>query len=236
MRLRGKPCRRSFPATGSLAHLARNHQPGGLEGRRGPLVERLGGLHIVVRIDQDCRLRSCMQPVAIDQRMAGGRDAFAVLEADAPQLRGHEGGGALDVRLVLRQRADAGNTQQLLELFQKALLVLLGECDCGGSHVEGPFRRLGHLLILPAIISPAPPRISAALMSGETVSLCFVSTPNFTPPAEKPSRSVCGMGTTRESTPSAANKRPIQKRTFMGRKLLRQRSKQLIVSDYVRWV
>src|SRR6266511_2017871 len=81
-----------------------------------------------------------MQPVAIDQRMPGGRDDFDALETDAPQLRGHESGGALDVRLVLRKHADAGNAQQLLELFQKALLVLLGECDCGGSHVEGPLR------------------------------------------------------------------------------------------------
>src|SRR4051812_48107156 len=42
----------------------------GLEWRADPLVERLGGLDIVMGIAKGSRLTGCVEPIAVDQRIS----------------------------------------------------------------------------------------------------------------------------------------------------------------------
>ena len=85
---------------------------GGLKGRRGPFFNRIGRLHVVMRVTQHCRFAGCMQPVGVDHGMTGAGDDFDVLETDALEFTGHEVGGLLDVVFVFVHGADAGNAQQ----------------------------------------------------------------------------------------------------------------------------
>ena len=97
---------------------------GGLEGRREPLVERVGRLHIVVAVDEHGRLAGGMQPVGIDQRMAFGLNQARVLHADALELGEQRLGGFAAVGRVLGQRGDGGNAQQSLQIIEKTGVVL----------------------------------------------------------------------------------------------------------------
>ena len=85
---------------------------GGLEGRRGPQIERLGGLNVVMAVEKDGGLAGRVQRFRVDQRMQLGRNDFDVGESGAAEPFGNPLGGALDVRLVLALRADAGNAQE----------------------------------------------------------------------------------------------------------------------------
>ena len=111
---------------------------GGLKRRRLPLVQRLGGLHVVVRVAEHGRLARGVQPVGIDQRMrvgpllGRGGDDLDVLEADALELVGADLGRFFRVLVVLFQGADAGDSQQVLQLFQEPLLVITRVAECGG--------------------------------------------------------------------------------------------------------
>ena len=107
---------------------------GGLERRRDPLVERVGRLHVVMRVAQHGRLAGSVQPVGIDQRMALGRNGFDVLQPDAPKFGGHELGRLLHVGLVLLQRADAGDAEQVFQFVEETLLIAAGIIDCGRGH------------------------------------------------------------------------------------------------------
>ena len=59
----------------------------GLEGRAGPLVERVGGLDVVVGVDDDRGSVCGMQPVGVDDRVAPRLGDLDVLEADGPHPR-----------------------------------------------------------------------------------------------------------------------------------------------------
>ena len=54
----------------------------GLEGRPRPLLERVGGLDVVVGVDDDGRGPCGVQPVGVDERVATGLGDVDVLEAD----------------------------------------------------------------------------------------------------------------------------------------------------------
>ncbi len=86
-----------------------------LKGRADPLVERIGRLHVVVRVAEHGRLTRSVQPVGVNQRMAFGGDQFHVLHADSPEFVGHYVGGLLHVGFMLGRGADAGNTKQIFE-------------------------------------------------------------------------------------------------------------------------
>ena len=104
---------------------------GWLEGRRDPLVLGVGGLDVVVAVEERGGLAGGVQPVGVDQRMALGFDQPRVLEADAGQLGQDKLGGAAAIALVLGQRGDGRNAQQILQLTQKAGMIL--SCvDYGG--------------------------------------------------------------------------------------------------------
>ena len=81
----------------------------GLEGRREPLVERVGRLNIVVTVDEHGRLAGGMQPVGVDQRMAFGLNQSRMLHANALQIGEQRLGGFAAVVLVLRQSGNRRN-------------------------------------------------------------------------------------------------------------------------------
>ena len=86
-----------------------------------------------------------MEPVGVDERMPRCLDDFDVLHADVAQTVGYELGGPVDIAAMFRQSADAGNAEELLQLFEEAVLVGLYECVCRCGHrlkhyyTSGPF-------------------------------------------------------------------------------------------------
>ena len=61
---------------------------GRLKGRRDPLVQGIGRLHIIMGITKGGGFSRSVQPVGINQRVAFGRKNLDVLHADAPQFTG----------------------------------------------------------------------------------------------------------------------------------------------------
>ncbi len=109
---------------------------GGFKCRRGPEVQRLGRLHIVMAVEEDGRFAGRAQRFAIDERVHFRGQDFDVVEARGAQLFGDPLRGALDVRLVLGLRADAWNPQEFVELVQ--MFVALGINVFGQIHVRSP--------------------------------------------------------------------------------------------------
>ena len=107
---------------------------GGLEGRSVPLVERLGGLDVVVGVAEHGGLAGGVQPVGVDEGMALGGDDLDIFHADAAQFVGHIVGGFLNVGLVLFEGADAGDAEKIFEFVQETLLITAGKIDCGRGH------------------------------------------------------------------------------------------------------
>ena len=94
----------------------------------------IGGLHIVVAVAEDGGFAGGVQPIGVDQRMFVRLDELDVLHAGGAQGVGDEVGGAIDIGAVFGQGADAGNAQELLQLFEQAGLILLDEGVGGGGH------------------------------------------------------------------------------------------------------
>jgi hypothetical protein len=96
------------------------------ERRRLPLVERLSGLDIVVRIAKRSGLSGSMQPVGVNQRMATRGNDLDVLEADALEVICDDVGGLEDVGLVLLGGADTGDAEKRFEFVDETLLIFPG--------------------------------------------------------------------------------------------------------------
>ena len=106
----------------------------GLEGRRGPEFERLGRLDVVMAVEKDGGLAGRVQRFRVDQGMQLGRNDFDVGESGAAEAIGDPLGGALDVRLVLALRADAGNAQEFVEIGEMLVVLLFDvgvQLHCG---------------------------------------------------------------------------------------------------------
>ena len=77
-------------------------------------VERVDRLHVVVAVDEDRRRALGMEPVAVDDRVAGGLADLDVLDARRPQRVGEPLGRGAAVRGVGRDRGDARDPQERL--------------------------------------------------------------------------------------------------------------------------
>jgi len=95
---------------------------GGFERGRGPLVEGLGGLDIVVAVNQDGGAVGLVLVFGEDDGVSGGRDDLWG-EAAGGKLVGDELGAALHVGDVLRLGADAGDAEEGLEAVEGLLAV-----------------------------------------------------------------------------------------------------------------
>ncbi len=96
---------------------------GGLEGGRGPQLERLGRLNVVVSIKKDGGFAGRFERLAIDQRVHSRGHNLDGLHPCAAELVGYPLGGALDVRLVLALGADAGDAQKFAELSKMRIAL-----------------------------------------------------------------------------------------------------------------
>ncbi len=92
---------------------------GGLEGRSGPKLQGVGGLHIVMAVAEDGRFARSVQPIGIYQGVSAGLNEFDILHAGSAESGGDEFGGAFDVGAILGQSADARNPQKLFQLLKE---------------------------------------------------------------------------------------------------------------------
>src|SRR6266446_6388793 len=99
-----------------------------------PLIERIGGLHVVVRIHQDGRLSGSVQPVRVEKWMTLGRNEFDIVHPNPPQFIGNKFSGLLHITLVLVERADAGDAEEIFQFTKETLLIIAGEINRWGSH------------------------------------------------------------------------------------------------------
>src|SRR5205807_2415502 len=90
-----------------------------------PFLERIGRLHVVMAVEEQCGLAGRAEPFAINQRIALAFDELGRIQADRAKLGAHEFGGATDIGLVLGERGDAGNAQECFETVEECSLVLL---------------------------------------------------------------------------------------------------------------
>src|SRR5215467_2612379 len=91
---------------------------GGFKRWRGPEVERLGWLHVVVAVKKDRGLTRSLKGLGIDERMQAGGNGLNGLEPRCAQMVADPASGALDVRLVLALCADTGDSQKFAQLGQ----------------------------------------------------------------------------------------------------------------------
>ena len=85
-----------------------------LERRRRPEVQRVDRLDVVVAVDQDGRRALGMQPIAVDDGMAGRLGDLDVLEADPSHRIRQPLGGASAVDGMRRDAGDARDPEELL--------------------------------------------------------------------------------------------------------------------------
>ena len=86
-------------------------------------------------IAKDRRLAGRMQPVGINQRVTFGFDEFHVLETGGHQVVDDKIGGAVGSLVIFGQSRDAGDAQEVLELFEEPGLVLFYVAVDGFGHV-----------------------------------------------------------------------------------------------------
>ena len=84
---------------------------GGLEGGRGPEIERFGGLHVIVPIKKNGWLAGSFQRFRVNERVEGSGNDLYMLETSSAKIAGNPVRAALDIRFVLALGADAGDTQ-----------------------------------------------------------------------------------------------------------------------------
>ena len=110
-----------------------------LKGRRGPEVEGVDGLDVVVPVQQHGWLAGGLKPVGIGDRVSGRFDDFGVLQANPFVLLGEVGGRTPDLAGPLRLARDAGDPQKLFEFLQPLVPGIFKEFF-GGDH----YRLLEH--------------------------------------------------------------------------------------------
>ncbi len=128
---------------------------GGLEGGRFPLIQRVGGLYVVMAIDQHRRGARHRRRLGVHDRVARRRHQLDV-QLHGAKLVGHPVGGLVDVVAMLAVGADAGDAQQFAQFALEAV-ALFTQIVVKGRHIRKvstwPRSRLPHPQILP------PPRV-----------------------------------------------------------------------------
>ena len=70
---------------------------GGIERAAGPEIERLGGLNVVMTVNQNCGLAGRVKRFAVNQRMHLRRMNFDIFQTGGAQLVGHPSSSFLDI-------------------------------------------------------------------------------------------------------------------------------------------
>ena len=100
-----------------------------LERRRRPEIQRIDRLHVVVAVEEDRRLPRCVEPVAVDHRMAGRVDQLHVAHPGAGERVGRPLRRAPHVGGMLGKRADARDRQILPQFINVSIAVDIDEVD-----------------------------------------------------------------------------------------------------------
>jgi hypothetical protein len=100
---------------------------GGFKSGRGPEIERLSGLHVVVPVEKDGGLAGRFERFGVDERVHVGRNDFDFFETSGAQFFGNPVGGALDVRLMLTLGTNARDAQEFAKLCKVLLVVVFDE-------------------------------------------------------------------------------------------------------------
>jgi hypothetical protein len=98
-----------------------------LERRRGPLVERIGRLDVVMTVDEQRRRPRHVGPRAPDDGMRLAAEEFDVPASEPPQLGGHPLRGGAAVGIVSGQRRNGRNAEELTQLTQQSFAIHDGE-------------------------------------------------------------------------------------------------------------
>src|SRR5258707_14918129 len=101
----------AFVVGGSAAEeIAFAHR--GFKGRRGPEIERLGGLHVVGSVKKNGGLAGRFEGFGVNQRMHVGGNDFDFFESGGGQFVGDPASGAVRVGVVLAVGANGGAAQE----------------------------------------------------------------------------------------------------------------------------
>jgi hypothetical protein len=93
------------------------------EGRRRPLLQGIGGLDVVMRVDQDGGQPRVHQPLRVDGGVTGRLDQLRGGEARIPGRLGELLGAAPDVAGMSGVGRDRGDTAEFDQFIDEARLV-----------------------------------------------------------------------------------------------------------------
>src|SRR6202790_2334648 len=99
----------------------------GFKGRRGPELQRLGGLHVVMSVKKNGGLAGSVERFGVHQRVHVGGNDFDGLESGGAQLVRNPVRGAFNVRLVLAFGADAGDAQEFAKLGKMRVAMIFNK-------------------------------------------------------------------------------------------------------------
>src|SRR3989442_11526214 len=94
-----------------------------LEWRRGPLVERIGRLYVVVPVEEQRRRAGHLGPDAPHDGMRATREELHLAAPQSPQLRRDPFRGGAAVGAVRGKRRNRRDAQKIRELLQQAICV-----------------------------------------------------------------------------------------------------------------
>jgi len=77
-----------------------------------------------------------VQPIRIHQGMFRGGNDFDIFESRMAEAIGDESGGAVDVRSMLGEGADAGNAEEFFQFVEEAIFILFDEGIGGLRHAS----------------------------------------------------------------------------------------------------
>src|SRR5882762_10151800 len=115
---------------------------GGFESGRGPEIERLGGLHVVVAVEKDGGFAGSFERFRVDERVQIGRNNFNRLKSCSAEIIRDPASATLDIRLVFALGAHAGNAQEFAKLRQMLVAATFdkfSKVHKGPSGAKSPF-------------------------------------------------------------------------------------------------
>src|SRR3989449_527613 len=120
----------------------------GLEGRRGPLVERVGRLDVVMAVQQQRRCPGYVRSDAPHDRMSAAREELYLAAAQPPQFAGDPLRRGATIGVVRREGRDRRDAEEIRQLAEQAIRVhRAGNLGAPGAASQRPGRayiRPGH--------------------------------------------------------------------------------------------
>jgi hypothetical protein len=95
----------------------------GKKRRRGPEIQRIGGLNIIVSVEKDRGLAGSFEGFRVNERIETGGNDLDRFETGGAEMVGDPTGGAFDVRFMLAFRAYRWDAKEIAQLV-KMLLAL----------------------------------------------------------------------------------------------------------------